>query len=311
MNEDKDFDELELDKPLVKKIEPTIEVKVDYKPSDSIADESDKEDAKDKKAKAKSIKEELKGINEKYKTEIDAQKKEALKQEKKIAALEDEKLNNIIVIDAQNVDDRKKLMDYRNEGRVVVDRKFKPFILAEQPSDLYQYTKPPIHTIICDELIHVNVRKYYLDLSLVPAGKRVLSHVFIWAYHKGYQPISKITQEQLDYLLDEGYLTSNEVLYTFIDKSTGSAYSLGSNNGKEPTLDTMKTMSNKDVANFKLQGSVLRTGDEGFKEDKPVKEIVETEEIENETVEAPVEIHEEAIVVPNESVEDEFDNLTL
>jgi hypothetical protein len=207
--------------------------------------EIEKEKTEAKEDKTEKMKKELKGVTEKHQKAVETQKKEAeaieakktadkAAKEAEKAKREAEKLANIVYVDASNTDDRKKLADLMDAGKIIMDDKDRPFILAVQRDPIYNDYNPPVHKVYCDEIVHVTVRKYYMDMVLMPPGSRTLIRELIWVYHKGYETFSTITKEQMDYLLDNNFITTKQVFYAYNDKDTGLA--IFNNNPNEPTV---------------------------------------------------------------------------
>ena len=193
-----------------------------------------------KKAK---LKEETKAVVEKHSETVEAMKVE---EEKKKA----ETTKNVIYIDAQNTDDRTKVLEFMQQGRLIMTDKNKPLILAEQKSPIHSTSKPAIHTVMCDEIIHVTIRRYYLDLEIMPVGKRTLAKEVIWVYHKGYQSQSMITREQLNYLIKNKFV--KEIFYSYSDLSEGTSYFMGLDT-KEPDTARINKMKAENNKNFNIQ----------------------------------------------------------
>lgn len=202
-----------------------------------------------KSSRKKKLIEESDEIVRKHKEELEFKKAEENKLEE-LRKIEISK--NTIYINVQNSDDRMKVADFMAQGRLILTDKNKPFILAVQNNPIYDALRPSVHTIFCDELIHVTIRKYYLDLELMPVGGRTLTKEVIWAYHKGYRALSMITGEQLEYLLSNNFITEDNIFYSYSDINEGTNYFLG-NNSKEPSNTTIEKMKAENMKNYKIK----------------------------------------------------------
>ena len=162
---------------------------------------------------------------------------------------------NTIIVDAQNYDERKKVIDYMQEGRLVKDIKDKPFILAEQFTAIHTIAKPPIHKILLNDILDIVVRKYYTDLSLMEKGSRDLVKTVIWVHHKGYEGHSMITEKDLEYIIDNSFIKESEIVYTHIDLTTREAISMVGNSN-EPLLKDVKAAFNKVKTDFEKHNKI-------------------------------------------------------
>lgn len=172
------------------------------------------------------------------------------KLEKEISSLkaqvEDLKQQNKLMIDLQNSDDKKKITELLSEGKILLTPTSRAFILAEQKMPPYDPSSPVIHRIICDEIVHVNIRKYYMDLTIMPKGKRTLIREDLWVHHKGYSTYDTITQEQLDYLIDKNFIEPKQLLRTYIDASTGQSIFMGPISVEPELEDVLKAVGNEE-----------------------------------------------------------------
>lgn len=137
---------------------------------------------------------------------------------KKIENLENEILsfkNDKVIIDLKNEDNFKTLKDLIKENKILINNS-KKFIAATQISPIYDKNKV-IHKIYIDDIKNIIVKKYYEDMCLVEKGNRTLNKVIIWCYHSGYNSFSIISQEDLDYLLENFLISENIVKYSFIN----------------------------------------------------------------------------------------------
>lgn len=255
--DDVDFSEIPLGEEVTVepvKVEVTAE---DPKEETPVENQEKTPEIKDSKKQSKrtsksdKLRQELKGVIENRAGDVEAQRREAEAHEKSRKAEIEARNANKIVIDAQNVDDRKTVQEYYAEGRIAVDLKDRPFILAPQPTKLYNPCKPPIHKILCEEIKDISIRKVYMDLEAMPVGSRTLIKTTIWARHQGYEIFSIISEEQLQYLLDNKFINKSVITYTFQDASTGGSFFLGYD-GKEPSKEKIEALEQQEVSNYNL-----------------------------------------------------------
>lgn len=231
----------------------------------------------DKKEK---MQEELVEVVKKYDKDIEKQKEEAHKDTTTKKKAKPSGKSDIINVDVQNPDDRKTIYELMLEGKILRDNTGNSFILAEQNKKIYNPSNPAVHRIYCNTITRVTVRYYWLDLEIMPVGKRVLEEKHIWVSHGGHQSSSLISEEQLEYLLVNNYIEDRDIKYVHNDISTGGSYFLG-NDSKEPAKFVL---DQKEAQELKGYEATLTLSGDTPKE----KEEVETfaEEVSEELVEA-------------------------
>lgn len=174
-----------------------------------------------------------------------------------------------VIIEAQNFDHRKTLIDYMREGRIVVDAKDRPYILAEQKSKIYSLNAPPIHKIYIDEIDSIFIRNYWLDLETMPKGKRYLAKEIAWCLHRGFETHSMVSFEQVEMLLANKQISKKQIFYSHSDLSTGGSFYMG-NDPSEPSEsfivkkedERMKTYGTANKISGDEEESVLETDEE-------------------------------------------------
>lgn len=218
-------------------VEKTIEavpLKETPKPTETIKKEESKTTAKEAKTNSKAINKEVKKTNTVTITNDETKKLKKENEELKLK-LQNVEAKDMIVVDAQNTDDRKKVEQLMAEGKYIVDTKNKPFILSEYFDAITKSTNPVIHKVYCDEIESVSARRYYVDLeNVIPESRELITETF-WVKHKGYYSIDMITRKQLEYLIENNFVNEADISVTYVDRSTSIAYP--TKKGKVPTLD--------------------------------------------------------------------------
>lgn len=188
-------------------------------------------------------------------------------QEKKINKLENQleefKASNTVIIDSQNTDDKKKLKQLFDEGKIIVDKSNKPFILVDVPIDNTQCVTSVTHTVYCEDITSVDIHSYYLDLSLDIFDRKFVKKI-IWVFHKGYHTCDLITEEQLQYLIDNKFVTKDMINYFVVDKLKGKSYYNG-HDEKDITKEAVEELDKHDAKNV-VKNSTIDDEEESFEE---------------------------------------------